>query len=179
MPRYPVLEHYCGGPEPDRAVPPIDLWALEDVEAHMTSLREVSRILQERADRGPEDVDQLVRSPFPKVVAGYFGTGGDLAAAEVAVLDATVESLRLWPEHPPRDSQPCQADPAQQESDRTGRSGRRATSAVARVPRRTRSAAGPRQPGSPHRRWRRAGCWRCCWSSMRARRRGVTRTAGW
>ena len=35
MPKYLLLKHYRGGPEPHRPVPPMDQWAPEDVEAHM------------------------------------------------------------------------------------------------------------------------------------------------
>jgi hypothetical protein len=35
MPKYLLLKHYRGGPEPHRPVPPMDEWAPEDVEAHM------------------------------------------------------------------------------------------------------------------------------------------------
>ena len=35
MPKYLLLKHYRGGPEPHRPFPPMDQWAPEDVEAHM------------------------------------------------------------------------------------------------------------------------------------------------
>ena len=50
MPKYLLLKHYRGGPDPHRAVPPMDQWAPEDVDAHMTFLREVSRMLEERGE---------------------------------------------------------------------------------------------------------------------------------
>jgi hypothetical protein len=50
MPKYLLLKHYRGGPTPYRQVPPMDEWAPEDVEAHMTFLHEVSRMLQERGE---------------------------------------------------------------------------------------------------------------------------------
>jgi len=55
-----------------------------------------------RTERGP-DVDQLVRSLAPQVLAGLVRRREDFAAAEDAVQDAMVEALRVWPEHPPRD----------------------------------------------------------------------------
>jgi RNA polymerase sigma factor (sigma-70 family) len=58
-----------------------------------------------RAEQGPDDVDQLVRSLVPQVLAGLLRRREDFAAAEDAVQDATVEALRVWPEHPPRDPQ--------------------------------------------------------------------------
>jgi RNA polymerase sigma factor (sigma-70 family) len=57
------------------------------------------------AERGPDDVDQLVRSLAPKVLAGLLRRREDFAAAEDALQDAVVEALRVWPEHPPRDPQ--------------------------------------------------------------------------
>ena len=35
MPKYLLLKHYRGGPEPHHPFPPMDQWAPEDVEAHM------------------------------------------------------------------------------------------------------------------------------------------------
>ena len=39
MPKYLLLKHYRGGPEPHRRVPPMDQWAPEDVEAHVAFMR--------------------------------------------------------------------------------------------------------------------------------------------
>ena len=50
MPKYLLLKHYRGGPDPYRPVPPMDQWAPEDVEAHMTFLSEVSKLLQDRGE---------------------------------------------------------------------------------------------------------------------------------
>ena len=50
MPKYLLLKHYRGGPDPYRPVPPMDQWAPEDVEAHMTFLGEVSKMLQDRGE---------------------------------------------------------------------------------------------------------------------------------
>ena len=46
MPKYLLLKHNRGGPEPHRTVPPMDEWAPEDVEAHMAFLRHVTELLQ-------------------------------------------------------------------------------------------------------------------------------------
>jgi hypothetical protein len=46
MPKYLLLKHYRGGPEPHHSVPPMDQWAPEDVEAHMAFLRHVTELLQ-------------------------------------------------------------------------------------------------------------------------------------
>jgi hypothetical protein len=42
-----LLKHYRGGPDPYRPFPPMDQWAPENVEAHMTFLGEVSKMLQD------------------------------------------------------------------------------------------------------------------------------------
>ena len=55
------------------------------------------------AERGPDDVDEVVRSLAPQVLAGLIRRGEDFSAAEDAVQDAIIEALRVWPEHPPRD----------------------------------------------------------------------------
>ena len=38
MPKYLLLKHYSGGPEPHHPFPPMDQWAPEDVEAHFAFL---------------------------------------------------------------------------------------------------------------------------------------------
>ena len=50
MPKYLLLKHYRGGPDPYRPFPPMDQWAPEDVEAHITFQNEVTRLLQERGE---------------------------------------------------------------------------------------------------------------------------------
>jgi hypothetical protein len=50
MPKYLLLKHYRGGPEPHRPVPPMDQWAPEDVEAHITFQRHVSAMLEENGE---------------------------------------------------------------------------------------------------------------------------------
>ena len=50
MPKYLLLKHYRGGPEQHRPSPPMDQWAPEDVDAHMTFLHEVSRMLRESGE---------------------------------------------------------------------------------------------------------------------------------
>src|SRR5260370_5109093 len=50
MPKYLLLKHYRGGPEPYRPFPPMDQWAPEDVEAHMAFLKHVSELLQENGE---------------------------------------------------------------------------------------------------------------------------------
>jgi hypothetical protein len=50
MPKYLLLKHYRGGPEPHHPFPPMDQWAPEDVEAHMAFLRHVSDVLEENGE---------------------------------------------------------------------------------------------------------------------------------
>jgi hypothetical protein len=50
MPKYLLLKHYRGGPDPHQPVPPMDQWAPEDVEAHMAFLRHVSALLEENGE---------------------------------------------------------------------------------------------------------------------------------
>ena len=50
MPKYLLLKHYRGGPQPHRPVPPMDQWAPEDVEAHMGFLKHVSELLEENGE---------------------------------------------------------------------------------------------------------------------------------
>src|SRR3954463_14251065 len=50
MPKYLLLKHYRGGPEPHRPVPPMDEWAPEDVEAHVAFMRHVSQQLEENGE---------------------------------------------------------------------------------------------------------------------------------
>ena len=49
MPKYLLLKHYRGGPEPYRPFPPMDQWAPEDVEAHIAFLRQVRELLRRTA----------------------------------------------------------------------------------------------------------------------------------
>ena len=46
MPKYLLLKHYRGGPEPHRRLPPMDEWAPEDVEAHIAFQNHVSELLE-------------------------------------------------------------------------------------------------------------------------------------
>ncbi len=50
MPKYLLLKHYRGGPEPHHPFPPIDQWAPEDVEAHMAFQNHVSELLEENGE---------------------------------------------------------------------------------------------------------------------------------
>src|SRR4030088_955067 len=50
MPKYLLLKHYRGGPEPHHPFPPMDQWAPEDVEAHIAFQRHVKELLQKSGE---------------------------------------------------------------------------------------------------------------------------------
>lgn len=50
MPKYLLLKHYSGGPDPYLPCPPMDQWASEDVDAHMAFLGHVAELLEERGE---------------------------------------------------------------------------------------------------------------------------------
>ncbi len=97
MPKYLLLKHYRGGPEPHHPFPPMDQWALEDVEAHMSFLRHVAEVLRENGEfvdvraltpaqtwvryGGPDAAPVTTDGPHPEtsdLVAGWqaVGAGG-------------------------------------------------------------------------------------------------------
>ncbi len=49
MPKYLILKHYSGGPEP-LDCPPMDQWDLADVDAHIAFQRHVCEMLQETGE---------------------------------------------------------------------------------------------------------------------------------
>ncbi len=49
--------------------------------------------------------ESTLRALVPRVLAGLVRRGEDFDAAEDALQEALLEALRVWPEHPPRDSQ--------------------------------------------------------------------------
>jgi hypothetical protein len=91
MPKYLLLKHYRGGPEPHHPFPPLDQWAPEDVEAHFAFLREVNAMLEESGELvgvqalaptqtwvrygGPDAAPVTTDGPLPEtndLVAGYY-----------------------------------------------------------------------------------------------------------
>src|SRR2546423_4772343 len=91
MPKYLLLKHYRGGPEPHRPVPPMDQWAPEDVEAHMAFLHHVNELLEKNGEYvdaqaltpartwvrygGPDAAPVTTDGPLPQtsdLVAGRF-----------------------------------------------------------------------------------------------------------
>src|SRR3979411_2959314 len=59
MPKYLLLKHYRGGPEPHHPFPPMDQWAPEAVEAHMAFQRRD----RDRLREGGEYVDGQALTP--------------------------------------------------------------------------------------------------------------------
>src|SRR5690349_8168465 len=91
MPKYLLLKHYRGGPEPHHPFPPMDQWAPEDVEAHMAFLRQVRELLTENGEYvdgqaltpaqtwvrygGPDAAPVTTDGPLPEtsdLVAGWY-----------------------------------------------------------------------------------------------------------
>ncbi len=91
MPKYLLLKHYRGGPEPHHPFPPMVEWAPEDVEAHMAFLRHVGELLEERGELvgvqaltpaqtwvrygGPDAAPVTTDGPLPEtsdLVAGWY-----------------------------------------------------------------------------------------------------------
>jgi len=91
MPKYLLLKHYGGGPQPHRPVPPIDQWAPEDVDAHMAFQGHVIEVLEKSGEYvdaqaltpertwvrygGPDAAPVTTDGPHPEtsdLVAGWF-----------------------------------------------------------------------------------------------------------
>ena len=91
MTKYLLLKHYRGGPQSHRPVPPMDQWAPQDVEAHMTFLRHVSDLLERNGEYvdaqalvpartwvrygGPDAAPVTSEDPLPEtsdLVAGWY-----------------------------------------------------------------------------------------------------------
>jgi hypothetical protein len=100
MPKYLLLKHYRGGPEPHRPFPPMDQWAPEDVEAHFAFLKHVSELLEENGELvdvqaltpaqtwvrygGPDAAPVTTDGPLPEtsdLVAGWYMVDVDVARA--------------------------------------------------------------------------------------------------
>src|SRR2546421_12850585 len=114
MPKYLLLKHYRGGPEPHRPVPPMDQWAPEDVEAHMAFLHHVNELLEKNGEYvdaqaltpartwgrygGPDAAPGTTDGPLPEtsdLAAGW--CTGELAARARAPPDAAYHSPETRP----------------------------------------------------------------------------------
>ncbi len=90
MPKYLLLKHYSGGPEPHDFAP-MSEWSPEDVTAHIKFQQEVGRVLTERGEfvdaqaaapdgnwvryGGPDSAPVVLDGPFPEtkeLIAGWF-----------------------------------------------------------------------------------------------------------
>jgi hypothetical protein len=91
MPKYLLLKHYSGGPQPHRPVPPLDQWDPADVEAHMAFQGHVADLLKENGEfvdaqalapaqtwvryGGPDAAPVTTDGPHPEtrdLVAGWY-----------------------------------------------------------------------------------------------------------
>jgi len=91
MPKYLLLKHYRGGPEPHRSFPTMDKWAPEDVEAHIAFQGQVIEQLKSNGEYvdaqaltptrtwvrwgGPDAAPVTTDGPHPEtsdLVAGWF-----------------------------------------------------------------------------------------------------------
>jgi hypothetical protein len=161
MPKYLLLKHYRGGPEPHRPVPPMDQWAPEDVEAHMAFLKHVSELLEENGEYvdaqaltpartwvrygGPDAAPVTTDGPLPEtsdLVAGWYMI--DVESHERAVELAAYVSSEPGPGGEPLDRRPGDHVGA---LGRLTRRDRRADATAGRVL--LRSLCGPRHGPSP------------------------------
>lgn len=90
MPKYLLLKHYTGGPEP-LGCPPMSEWTPEEVTAHIKFQQDVGRMLTERGEfvdaqaaapngawvryGGPDAAPVVLDGPFPEtkeLIAGWF-----------------------------------------------------------------------------------------------------------
>src|SRR4026207_2553140 len=95
MPKYRLLKHYRGGPEPHRPLPPMDQWAPEDVEAHLTFQRHGAEVHEQSGEYvgaealmpaqtwvrcgGPDAAPVTTDGPHPEtsdLLAGWYTVGG-------------------------------------------------------------------------------------------------------
>ena len=91
MPKYLLLKHYRGGPEPHHPFLPMDEWAPADVEAHMAFLKHVGELLEMNGEfvdaqaltpartwvryGGPDAAPVTTDGPLPEtsdLVAGWY-----------------------------------------------------------------------------------------------------------
>jgi hypothetical protein len=91
MPKYLLLKHYNGGPEPLPGCVPMSEWTPEEVTAHIEFQHDVVRMLTERGEfvdaqglspegayvryGGPDAAPVVTDGPFPEtkeLVAGWF-----------------------------------------------------------------------------------------------------------
>jgi hypothetical protein len=118
MPKYLLLKHYRGGPEPHQPFPPMDQWAPEDVEAHFAFLKHVDEVLKDNGEYvdvqaltperswvrygGPDAAPVTTEGPHPEtsdLVAGWYLI--DVESRERAVEIAALISSEPGPRGEP------------------------------------------------------------------------------
>ncbi len=91
MPKYLLLKHYNGGPEPIAGCAPMSEWTADEITAHIAFQRETGRMLTERGEMidaqgvspdgayvrygGPDAAPVVTDGPFPEskeLIAGWF-----------------------------------------------------------------------------------------------------------
>ncbi|HZC70210.1 MAG TPA: YciI family protein [Jatrophihabitans sp.] len=91
MPKYLLLKHYAGGPEPHSDFSTMDEWTEDEINAHIAFQRHVGDLLRERGEfvdaqalspegayvryGGPDAAPVTTDGPFPEakeLVAGWF-----------------------------------------------------------------------------------------------------------
>ena len=91
MPKYLLLKHYRGGPEPLPSCVPMSEWTPEEISAHIAFQYEVGRILRESGEfvdaqgvspdgayvryGGPDAAPVVTDGPFPEakeLIAGWY-----------------------------------------------------------------------------------------------------------
>lgn len=99
MPKYLLLKHYSGGPEPVPGCVPMNEWTEDEISAHIAFQREVGRMLSERGELvdaqavspegayvrygGPGAAPVVSDGPFPEakeLVAGWYLVDVDSAS---------------------------------------------------------------------------------------------------
>lgn len=91
MPKYLLLKHYNGGPEPLPNCVPMSEWSADEITAHVAFQREVGRMLRENGEwvnaeglspdgayvryGGPDAAPVVTDGPFPEakeLIAGWY-----------------------------------------------------------------------------------------------------------
>jgi hypothetical protein len=91
MPKYLLLKHYNGGPEPMPGCVPMSDWTPDEISAHIAFQREVGRMLRESGEfvggeglspdgayvryGGPQAAPVVTDGPFPEakeLIAGWY-----------------------------------------------------------------------------------------------------------
>ena len=172
MPKYLLLKHYRGGPEPHHPFPPMDQWAPEDVEAHIAFQRHVSELLEESGEYvdaqaltpartwvrygGPDAAPVTTDGPLPEtsdLVAGWFMI--DVESHERALELAAYVSSEPGPGGEPCTSGSTSGRSCPGRRRRTDRRDRRAGATAGRGRAARPRPAGARGPGPPGRGLRR------------------------